>query len=150
MEKEKTILFNIKKINNKVFQIMAKDASEKNIPRMSSTQLVIVDYLLAHNKKAYQKDIEKDLNMTRATISGVLKTMEKNQIINSKPSIEDSRTNEISLTEISKERHLESKKKMNEIENVIRKDITEEELEIFMQVIYKIENNMEIYKEDKC
>ena len=150
MEKEKTILFNIKKINNKVFKIMAKDAYDKNIPIMSSTQIQIVNYLLSHNKKAYQKDIEKDLNMSRATISGVLKTMEKNQIINSTTSKEDSRTKEISLTEISKERHLLSKKKIEELEQVIKKDITEEELNVFMDVINKIENNLTIYKEDQC
>ena len=150
MEKEKTILFNIKKINNKVFKIMAKDAHDKNIPIMSSTQIQIVNYLLSHDKKAYQKDIEKDLNMSRATISGVLKTMEKNQIINSTTSKEDSRTKEISLTEISKERHLLSKKKIEELEQVIKKDITEEELNVFMDVINKIENNLTIYKEEQC
>ena len=149
MEKENKILFNLKKINNKVFKIMMNDAASKNIPIMSSTQFVIVNYLLSHNKKAYQKDIEKDLNMSRATISGVLKTMEKNQIINRIPSKEDSRTNEISLTEISKERHLESKKKIEELEQVVRKDISKDELQIFMNVIYKIENNLSKYKEEQ-
>ena len=132
MEKENKILFHIKEINNNVVKIMTKDAIEKNIPIMSSTQFLIVNYLLSHNKKANQKDIEKDLNMSRSTISGVLKTMEKNQIIKSITSKDDSRTNEISLTEISKERHLQSKKKIEEID-----------------IINKIENNLKTYKEEE-
>ena len=149
MEKENKILFHIKEINNNVVKIMTKDAIEKNIPIMSSTQFLIVNYLLSHNKKANQKDIEKDLNMSRSTISGVLKTMEKNQIIKSITSKDDSRTNEISLTEISKERHLQSKKKIEEIETVVRKDITTKELEVFMNIINKIENNLKTYKEEE-
>lgn len=149
MEKENKILFHIKEINNNVVKIMTKDAIEKNIPIMSSTQFLIVNYLLSHNKKANQKDIEKDLNMSRSTISGVLKTMEKNQIIKSITSKDDSRTNEISLTEISKERHLQSKKKIEEIETIVRKDITTKELEVFMNIINKIENNLKTYKEEE-
>ena len=150
MDNDNKILFNIKKINNDVFKIMMKDASNKNIPRVSSTQFIIINYLLSHNKKANQKDIEKDLNMSRATISGVLKTMEKNQIIKSNQSKVDSRTNEISLTKISEERHLLSKKKIEEIEQVVRKDISNDELKVFMNVISKIENNLNVYKEEKC
>ena len=150
MEEENKILFNIKKINNDIFKIMMKDASDKNIHRVSSTQFIIINYLLSHNKKANQKDIEKDLNMSRASISGVLKTMEKNQIIKRTTSKEDSRTNEISLTKISEERHLQSKKKIDEIEQIVRKDISNDELKIFMNVISKIENNLNVYKEEKC
>lgn len=52
----------------------------KNMP--SQVQMRIVHYLIQNkDTDIYQRDLEKVLNLRRSTISGILKTMEKHNII---------------------------------------------------------------------
>ena len=48
----------------------------------SIAQMQIIKYILKHDGKTiYQRDLEEVFNLRRATISGILKTMEKNNVI---------------------------------------------------------------------
>ena len=38
----------------------------------------IIAYIFNKNGSIYQRDLERDLNLRRATLSGILNTMEKN------------------------------------------------------------------------
>lgn len=91
--------YEIKDINNlltrRIF-LMYKNNNKIITP----IQYKIIDYLLI-NEKAYQKDLEKEFNLRRSTISGILKTMEKNNLILKET---NNRINEIFLTvDIKKE-----------------------------------------------
>ena len=57
-----------------------KYAPIKNMP--SQVQMRIVHYLIQNkDTDIYQRDLQKVLNLRRSTISGILKTMEKHNII---------------------------------------------------------------------
>lgn len=114
-----------------------------NIKPPTPTQIQIMYYLIKHQKeKVYQKDLEKVLNLKRATISGVLQTMEKNNLIERITSKEDTRVKQIILNKKTKEIFEESRKKFLDLENTITKDLSEKEITTFITTIDKMINNL--------
>ena len=111
----------------------------KSMP--TPTQMQIIGYVLRNKNDTYQKDLEEILNLRRATISGVLHTMEKNNLIK-RVSSEDKRVKKIILSEkVNKiySKHLEDFKVL---EKKLIKDIPKEDLEIFLKVIIKMKENI--------
>ena len=93
--KEKNLLYQIRTLEKLVFRefICSENA---NFPILTPTQMQIVEYMLKHNEEnVYQKDLETILNLRRATVSGVLQTMEKNGYIERVVDTEDSRIKKI-------------------------------------------------------
>lgn len=151
---EGSILYKIKSvdklINRNVFYCLEKSDNEikienvQNIP--SRSQMEIMNYILKHldkNKIVYQRDLEKALNLRRATISGILGTMEKNGFIERTIDETDSRIKKITLSPKAKKMYLKSKKYLELIENIIKTDISKEDLEIFDKVISKMNQNLQ-------
>lgn len=151
---EGSILYKIKSvdklINRNVFYCLEKSDNEikiENVPNIPSrSQMEIMNYILKHldkNKIVYQRDLEKALNLRRATISGILGTMEKNGFIERTIDETDSRIKKITLSPKAKEMYLKSKKYLELIENIIKTDISKEDLEIFDKVISKMNQNLQ-------
>lgn len=132
------ILF--KKITN-IDEIKEKNMELKITPL--GTQMEILAYLFEHaDEKICQKDLEEILDLKRATISGVLQTMEKNKIIERAIDDEDTRTKKIILNKDAKETYLKNYKMIEEMEEKVIKDISQEELETFLDVIEKMKKNI--------
>lgn len=107
------------------------------------TQIRIIEYILKNNNKdIYQKDLENILNLRRATVSGVLQTMEKNGLIERTTSNDDSRTKKIILNSSAKEMFLKGEEHIKMIEEKSLKGISKEELSIFLSVLDKMRNNI--------
>lgn len=118
-----------------------KDDKVRNHPTIS--QIRIIDYILKQkDKDIYQKDLETVLNLRRATVSGVLQTMEKNGLIERITSDDDSRVKKIILNSSAKEMFIKGQKRIKEIETISLKGISEEELSIFLNVLNKMRNNI--------
>ena len=144
---EEMISLKIKEINKGIIKLLFKDYfCDDEFKNFTPTQVKIVHYILNSNNKVYQKDIEKHLNLTRATTSGVLKTMEKHNLIEKVPNDSDARSKEIILKPRTKEMFLKSKEKLQKIENILIKDISKEELELFSEIINKMNNNINNYE----
>lgn len=106
------------------------------------TQMQILEYILEHeNDVIYQKDLEKILNLRRATVSGVLHTMEKNQLIKRITDSVDTRTKRIVLNDKAKSIFLQHAKKMEKIEEVLIDGISTKDLETFSRIIEKMKEN---------
>ena len=76
--KEEKLLNKIKRIQIVSNKCIFNDDELKNKRNISNTQQLIIEYMLENrDKDVYQKDLEKDLNFSRATVSSVLKTMER-------------------------------------------------------------------------
>lgn len=107
------------------------------------TQIRIIEYILKNNNKdIYQKDLENILNLRRATVSGVLQTMEKNGLIERITSDDDSRTKKIILNSSAKEMFLKGEERIKMMEEKCLKGISKEELSIFLNVLDKMRNNI--------
>lgn len=118
-----------------------KCAIPKNPP--SPIQMKILHYLIINQEKdIYQRDLEKLLNLRRSTISGILKTMEKHDIITRNDSKIDARSKKIELSSSSKQFYKQSKKVFKEVNDILIKNISEDELETFINVIHKMKSNI--------
>lgn len=86
----------IKKANNSVTRNADKFAQTLGL---TSVQISIIDYI-AHNedKDVFQRDIEKEFNIRRATATSSLKLMEDRNLITRTPVKKDARLKQLKLT----------------------------------------------------
>ena len=144
---ENIVLFKIKELDKKIVRTMLKENSDINIPPLTSTQIQILKYMIEHqNENVYQKDLENVLNLRRATVSGVLQTMEKNNLIKREIYENDIRVKKIILNEKTKSIFLKNKQKIDEIEKNIIKNISKKDLDKFTQIIDKLITNLNEYE----
>lgn len=140
--KNRRVLYQIKSLEKSIL----RHNKEKSIKdkEITTTQMEILLYIFKNeDKDIYQKDLENVLNLRRATVSGVLQTMEKNNLITRITDAEDTRTKKIILNEETRNIFLRQLKQFDEIEKVIVEGISEKELEVFFEVIQKMKNNVE-------
>ena len=106
-------------------------------------------FYLIQNKDTdiYQRDLEKVLNLRRSTISGILKTMEKHNIIIRTDSKVDARSKKIELSSTSLKFYNESRKVFEKVNSILTKDIDTDDLEIFFKVAKKMKENLNEEKE---
>lgn len=145
---EKSILYKLKAVDKIVVRklvgnlcLSGKDIELKNVP--SPSQMEIIEYILKHiDEDIYQKDLEEVLNLRRATISGILQTMEKNGFIKRVTDEYDTRTKKIILDEKAKSMYLERCKELQKLEKAALDGISEDELKVFYDVLDKVKTNL--------
>lgn len=133
---ERKILYELKSVNCEIISKINKTT----VP-LGVTQIKIVDYLIKH-PVTYQKDLEKNLNLTRATISCVLKTMEKNKLIERSSNELDARSKEVVLNNKVRENLENNIEEIKKLEHKLIKNIDPTELDIFFKVLDKIKENI--------
>ena len=140
------VLYEIKSLEKMLVRelINNSDIKDKENLLPTPTQCQIIEYILNNkNKDIYQKDLEKVLNLRRATVSGVLHTMEKNGLIKRVTDEYWSKfTGKKWVNEKIPERFNEYSKKIKKIENNIIKDISDKDLEIFLKVISQMKESI--------
>ena len=140
---ENSVLHEMKILNSLIVRKVIKDFKKDNSPAFSHTQAEIIKYLLCHhNEMIYQKDIEKALNLRRSTISDILKTMQKNNIIKKCEDEQDARLKQIILTKeaLSKAKYFHTK--MENFEKLLFKNISKSEKQSFLETLKKMKNNI--------
>lgn len=137
------ILKEIKALDMLILKKMQFDLKKEEGKIPTPTQMHILDYMLKHeDEDIYQKDLENVFNLSRATISSVLQTMEKYCLIARVINSEDTRTKKIILNEETKEFFKLHKKNFEDLENKMLKDISNDDLEIFNKVLKKMQENL--------
>ena len=91
----------------------------------------------------YQKDIEDAFSIRRSTATGVLQRMEKNGLIIRSSCNFDARLKTISLTGKALALLQRIDESLDETETIVRKDISQSDLDTFFKVIKKMIRNME-------
>lgn len=141
--KSHRVLYEIKTLEKLVFRSLTNDYKKELNCTITPTQIEIIKYIIENSSKdIYQKDLEKLLNLRRATVSGVLHTMEKNNLIERVTSQSDARIKKIILKDSVIKLYKQKEEKLEELESVIVKNITEEELEQFSNIINRMKENI--------
>lgn len=142
---EENLSLKIKILNQHILKFVCKRSNNSNeFKKLTPIQARIIKYMASNREKTiYQCDLEKYLKVSRATLSDVLKTMEKNNIIKRAVASNDARKREIILTEKSKEFHEKVNSSLNEINAILEKNLNEEELKNFSNIIDIMINNLE-------
>lgn len=139
---DKSIGSEIKKIDNLIFRKIVS-YSKNNINKLTPAQMMITRYLFKNsNRKIYQKDIEKDLPFRKSTVSGIIQTMIKNNIITTISSKEDARSKEILLTENGIKINKEIEENILKFDKILKNNINSDDLRIFFKVTKQIQENL--------
>ncbi len=145
--KDKLIGLEIKKIDNLIFRKLINYQKNKFDILLSPSQIMIIKHLYENdNEIICQKDLE-HFKLRKSTLSGILDTMEKNNLI--KRIDKDGRSKKIVLTDRAKELYLELQNSVNEFDKLLKNDITDNELNVFYKVLDKINNNLKGEYDDK-
>ena len=143
---EDKLLYNLHLLNKLIAREFICNNKDLFNGEPSATQMIIMNYILNHqNEDIYQKDLEEALHLRRATVSGVLQTMEKHELIERVLCDNDVRCKKIILKEKAKKMFDVKKMEFFKLEEVIKKGLSDEEIEIFCHIIESMQNNINEY-----
>lgn len=130
----------IKKANNSVTRNADKFAQTLGL---TSVQISIIDYI-AHNeeKDVFQRDIEKEFNIRRATATSSLKLMEDRNLITRTPVKKDARLKQLKLTPKANNLSKQIDDYFNETEKIIIEAIGSENKLTVLNGLSKIINQL--------
>ncbi|MCD7950979.1 MAG: MarR family transcriptional regulator [Erysipelotrichaceae bacterium] len=130
----------IKNINNNIQKLLYALYDQEDC---SINNLWVVDYLYDQSDDIYQKDIEKEFSINRATASKMLALMEEKQLIQRIPSDKDGRLKKVVLLDKGLQAHTKAATLRIDIENTLSKNLTEEEVIQFKLMCKKIIQGLE-------
>ena len=141
MEKER-VTYQIKNLNHEIIRYICEvGVDKKEFP--TPAQMQILHYIISRKgNKVYQRDIGNALNLRRATLSEILKTMEKNGLISKVPDKNDTRIKEIILNDKALVSFKTVKKTLNNVEKTVIRGINKKDLDIFLSVLAKMKRNI--------
>ncbi len=141
---EKRITFQIKTIGHLIKREFDNSATKKHADNLTGTHGWIIGYLY-HNrdKNIYQKDLEEKFSIRRATVSGIIKLMEKNGLIEKIGDETDKRLKKLVLTQKAIDIHNSVMEDLKKIEEQLQKGLSQEEIDNFFLVMEKMKKNME-------
>lgn len=137
--KNNDIGFYLRKLNNHIQKYSHTLYNRKEIKECSLSNLWVIDYLMDNlNRDIYQKDIELEFSINRATASKMLSLMEEKKFISRVSSAKDGRLKKIDV--------LPEGEKLREICLSIRRDmekelttfLTEEEIKSLKNILKKM------------
>ena len=143
MQENNSIGYHIVNAEKLIGRYILDKFNKKAQHRVSSVQVMIMKYLLKNqNKKIFQQDICDVFNLRRSTVSGILTTMEKNNIIIRKVARDDPRKNEIKLTKTFVNNAKEISVELRNLESLLEQNFTQEEKDELIRLLKKLEGNL--------
>ena len=145
------VLFNIKELYHLIGKAMFNENINSSLKyKPSGTQIRFIDYLCKHSdEEVMGRDLEKEFNLSRATVSDVLNTMEKHKIITRVISNIDTRSKIIVLNNEYKEIHKKINNEITKIQKIITNDLNNDEISLFNNVINKMKLNINLFLDNK-
>lgn len=151
---EYSIFYKIKEFEKSILKALTKPMTDSEIKskmkyKSSPTQMRIADYLLNNIEKddISQKEIEEALKLSKATVSDVLNRMEKNGLIERLINPNDTRSKIIVLSKNAKKNFEINLSRLKELEKKAKKNIKQDELELFSKTLNKMIQNLDSKQE---
>ena len=132
----------IKCTSAKITRVVDNLDSIKKLDNISGTNGFIIVFIYKSKEDVYQKDIEREFGITRSTASNIISLMEKKNLIIREKVDSDARLKKLILTETAKNYCEDVIKDLDRFENNLTENISDEEIDIFLNVLNKIENNL--------
>lgn len=140
MECEKNIGMSFKIISNQLKRVVNKKLGNN----ITHIQIFILRFLYENKDKKdiFQKDIEKLLDIRRSTTTEILNVMERNNLLERVDSLSDKRQKMIVLSKKGTKYLKDFEKIVLKTEKEILNNVSQEEKDIFFNVLEKIKNNL--------
>lgn len=143
MNKRKDVGHEIHAVSNLLCRRIEAGRRERGMGDITPMQIWIIGYLHDHcDQDIFQRDIERDFTITRSTVTGILKLMEKNGYIARTAVPEDARLKKLVLTEKGDAILQAVHEHRNEMERVLVNGMTEQEINILFELLEKLKQNL--------
>lgn len=135
----------IKVLSNLIKRRLDNSATFTEAHKLTGMHGWVIGYLYEHRDKGpmFQKDIEAEFSIRRSTATGILQLMERNGLLLRESVSYDARLKSIVLTPKAIKLHEAIVKEIKEMEALLVKGLTEEEIKTFLTIIRKIKSNIE-------
>ena len=141
MENKQIVGYEIHTLDNMIGRIIKLLIEKNGITQMQSW---IINYLYDHPEEdVFQKDLESQFRIARSTATGILKLMEKKELLRREPVPSDARLKRLVLTEKGIGKKLAIIRSLDEIETLLKDQISQDELDTFFSVIHQMKRNIE-------
>lgn len=140
---EKTIGFELRSTSNQLKRHI------NSLPTFQQNDLrggcgYVLGFLYLHrNEDVFQKDIEEEIGIRKSSVTSLINTLEKNGLISREQTKSDGRYKKVVLTSKGVEVHEEVMKELNRTEQILKSDLSEEDIEKFFELLDKIKANIE-------
>ena len=136
----------VKKIKSLIRKAIHNSATFKENEELTNVIGWTIGFISRRNcdgLETYQKDVEKEFNISRSTATGLLQNMENLGYLYREISEVDSRLKRIVLTDKSIELHKKVILVFDEIENKLLKEFSDNEKEQLFNYLSRLEKNLE-------
>lgn len=142
------IAFRLKTLDKRIRHAM--DARTRIHERgLTPEQTIVIRYLIDHDgRDVFQRDLETDFHISRASISNTLSLMEKRGLVQRESVAHDARLKKLTLTEQGRAVHTCAVAAITEINDCLEQALTAEEKEAFLRSLDKMEHALNQRTED--
>jgi len=116
--------------------------------RITPVQGRVIGYLAHHrDQDVYQRDLEREFQIRRSTISALLRTMEQNGLIERRFVPQDARLKQLVLTPKAETFSDRFEQEIAHVEAVVTRGVSAAEMKAFFDTVAKFEENLSKYAE---
>ncbi len=146
MKEEKRISFILRVLHNQIRDIIHKNAPRFDKGPKSQLQGGILGYLFDHrDQPVYQKDLEKEFRISRATATNTLQVMERDGLVVRQAMDKDARLKRIQLTDEAYANHKVIEKHMQMLDRRMLEGMSEIEVAELYRLLGIVLGNLEQY-----
>ncbi|MDY4971346.1 MAG: MarR family transcriptional regulator [Lachnospiraceae bacterium] len=134
--------FEIKKLSNLIKKQIDRLSAESGL---TGFQGYLMGYLIREGARRdlFQRDVEKHLEISRASVTSILQLLEKNGFIRRESVKTDARLKKIAVTEKGYQANDRILNSLDRLESNLTKGISPGEMEVFISVMERIKKNLE-------
>lgn len=144
MRRKNTVGYKIRLIHNQIHkQMEAKRSANENDLALTGMQRWTMGFLKDHEEEVlYQRDIETEFQVSRATASNMLAVMERKGLIERRPVEHDARLKQLILTERARTLMERAQEDIRQMEETLLAGLSKEEVEGLKTTLDKLLVNL--------
>lgn len=130
LRKEENVGYKLRLLHNQLHNHIEhqKERNEYIICDLTRMQRFTIGFLYMHSEEEiYQKDLETEFAISRATASNMLSVMERKGLITREPVTHDARLKRLVLTEPARQMHRQIELDIRETEELLTKGMSEDD-----------------------
>jgi len=140
---ERSITKELKNVDILIRKKLDSTKTKLSINNFNMTHFQIIKFLFKNEgKDICQKDIEEEVHLKKASITGAIDALEDKGIVLRKISEEDGRKRIIVLTDYAKKKENEIRDTFERLNKIILQDISDKELKSFYKTLDKMKENL--------
>lgn len=134
----------LRSLNHRIHRFFQNSPNKQTVDSVTGTNSWIIGYLAnREDRDVFQKDIEKEFDITRSTASKVIDLMEQKGLVERQTVPQDARLRKLVLTDKSRQLVTLVKTDKENLEKTLTKGFSEEEIATLTEYIYRMRKNLE-------